>query len=91
MEDYAKSLDVTITSVSRVHDVMVSDPVVFEAYSFLFSAAGLGLFSADATFTPGIIQVTLAGLFFVGARERAKFNQFRGNINFVFVLASLAV
>lgn len=85
MEDSVKKVDINITSAPRMYDIMVSDAVVFTTFSFMFCAAGLGWFPADAAFSLGVIQVTLAGLFFVGARERAKFNQFWGNVNFIFV------
>lgn len=56
----------------------------FSTFSVLFCGNILGWFGGSATFTIGVLQLSLAGLFFVGARERCKYATFWGNMNLIF-------
>lgn len=80
-----QTVKVELTPSSRFYDMMISDVMTFVTFSALFLGMNLGWFGENAAFTLGVLQLCLVGLFFVGARERAKYNQFWGNANFIFV------
>jgi len=63
---------------------ITGDVMVFSTFSMLFCGNILGWFGPHATFTIGVLQLALAGLFFVGARERCKYVTFWGNMNLIF-------
>lgn len=63
---------------------ITGDVMVFTTFSFMFCGNILGWFGDNATFTIGVLQLSLAGLFFVGARERMKVAPFWGNMNLIF-------
>ena len=80
----AQPVKVDITA-GRISDPLISDVMTFVTFSALFFLMNVGLLPADAAFTVGVLQLCLVGLFFAGSRERAKYNYFWGNMNFIFV------
>jgi len=85
-EKINETVKVDIVSGARaVDEFMVADVVVFSTFSWLFLLANFGLLGNDFVFTLGVLQVCLAPMFFVGARERIKYDKFWGNMNFCFV------
>lgn len=79
-----KTVKVELCSDLHKPDPITGDPMVFSTFSILFCGNILGWFGDNAALTIGIIQLSLAGLFFVGARERCKYATFWGNMNLIF-------
>lgn len=77
---------VEIVSGARVVDNdMISDVCVFSLFSWFFFMANFNLLGDNFAFTLGVMQLSVCGLFFLGARERIKYNPFWGNMNIIFV------
>lgn len=85
MVNEKERVQVDIISGARVSDPMISDVMVFTLFSTLFMCANTGLLGANFILTLGVVQVSLVGLFYTGARERVKYDPFWGNMNFIFV------
>jgi hypothetical protein len=79
-----ESIQVDIRSGIQTPVAITGDVMVFTTFSFMFCGNILGWFGENATFTIGVLQLSLAGLFFVGARERMKVAPFWGNMNLIF-------
>lgn len=84
MQENAPPMQVEITSGLPGPAPITGDVMVFSTFSVLFCGNILGWFGGSATFTIGVLQLSLAGLFFVGARERCKYATFWGNMNLIF-------
>lgn len=78
MAEETKNYQIEVKSLPLTGDVLV-----FSTFSLLFCGNILGWFG-DATFTIGVTQLALAGLFMICAHERAKYAQFWGNMNLIF-------
>lgn len=81
--------DQTPTKVEIVSGVnpplpLTGDVMVFSTFSVFFCGNILGWFGPNATFTIGVSQLCLAGLFMLCAHERATFASFWGNMNLIF-------
>lgn len=78
-------IQVEICSGARVTDELLSDVFVFVLFSWLIVLSAFVDFGSGATFTWGILKLCLTGMFFLGARERAKVDKIWGNTNLCFV------
>ena len=79
-------IKVDIVSGARVVDeLMMSDVFVFVLLSWLVVASAFFNYGEGAAFTWGVLKLSLVGMFFMGARERMKYDRLWGTINMCFV------
>lgn len=80
-----KTISVKIESSARVvEENLISDVCVFSLFSFFFFLANFNFLGDDFAFTLGVLQLSVSGLFYLGARERIKYDPFWGNMNIIF-------